>query len=221
MGRRAGQWLADGVSDDPGLAAGRLRRSRRRDAVLVVTTFAATCWLLEADPFGATFARPLENRFAAGSAEGQVDGIIALGGSHARMLEAYRLARLHPQAKVILSVQGDPHTTELLDSDPAVRPRVLFDPVSRSTRENAVEAAKFAQPQRGQRWLLVTSGTHMPRAMGVFRKAGFEVTAWPVNTEAESSRLSWRVALHEWAGLAKYRALGWTDDLYPGPELER
>ena len=37
------------------------------------------------------------------------------------------------------------------------------------------------QPQPGERWLLVTSATHMPRSMGIFRQAGFNVMAWPAH----------------------------------------
>lgn len=195
----------------------RLRTLRWRGIALVLATFAATFWLLEVDPLGAYFARPLEDRFPAAEATGSFDGIVALGGGLSRMLEGYRMARLHPEAKLIVSVHNDPHTTELLDSDIGVRPRVIFDTISRSTRENAMVAAQLAPPHPGQRWLLITSGAHMPRAVGVFRKAGFDVTPWPVNTDAEATRLSWRVAVHEWLGLAKYRLAGWTDDLFPGP----
>jgi uncharacterized SAM-binding protein YcdF (DUF218 family) len=37
------------------------------------------------------------------------------------------------------------------------------------------------QPKPGERWLLVTSAAHMPRAIGCFRRAGFAVEACPVD----------------------------------------
>ena len=63
----------------------------------------------------------------------------------------------------------------LLDSlglDPA---RILNEGRSRNTHENALFSRDMAQPQDGETWLLVTSAFHMPRSVGVFRQAGFEV----------------------------------------------
>ena len=39
----------------------------------------------------------------------------------------------------------------------------------------------IAAPKSGERWLLVTSAYHMPRSVGLFRKAGFAVEPYPVN----------------------------------------
>ena len=40
---------------------------------------------------------------------------------------------------------------------------------------------QLAAPKLGERWLLVTSAYHMPRSFAVFRRAGFEVEAYPVD----------------------------------------
>ena len=42
---------------------------------------------------------------------------------------------------------------------------------SRNTRENAINTMHLSKP--GERWVLITSASHMPRAIGLFRKAGF------------------------------------------------
>src|SRR5262249_56329377 len=52
---------------------------------------------------------------------------------------------------------------------------------SPTTAENAIFSLQLAMPKPAERWLLVTSAYHMPRAMGVFRKAGFAVEAYPVD----------------------------------------
>ena len=39
-------------------------------------------------------------------------------------------------------------------------------------------------PKSGERWLLVTSAYHMPRSVGLFRKAGFAVEPYPVDWRA-------------------------------------
>ena len=73
--------------------------------------------------------------------------------------------------------------------------------------------------------LLVTSASHMPRAVGVLRHAGWPVLADPVAYKAEPG---WTInlaehllrlerAMHEWLGLVAYHALGRTDTLLPGP----
>jgi uncharacterized SAM-binding protein YcdF (DUF218 family) len=70
----------------------------------------------------------------------------------------------------------------------------------------------------------------MPRAMGLFRKAGFNVVAYPVDYRSHGNAGDWRlnrepsrdlrlfdVAVHEWAGLLAYRLSGKTDALFPAP----
>ena len=51
--------------------------------------------------------------------------------------------------------------------------RVTIEDKSRNTDENARFTAAIVHPQPSQRWIIVTSAFHMPRAMGVFEKAGF------------------------------------------------
>jgi uncharacterized SAM-binding protein YcdF (DUF218 family) len=78
-------------------------------------------------------------------------------------------------------------------------------------------------------WLLVTSASHMPRAVGLFRKAGWPVVPWPVAYKTGHSpkvqltrefgdkfmHFDW--AAHEWVGLVSYWLMGRTDALFPGP----
>jgi uncharacterized SAM-binding protein YcdF (DUF218 family) len=85
-------------------------------------------------------------------------------------------------------------------------------------------------PTPQSRWLLVTSSYHMPRAMGTFRKAGFNVIAfstgsrthgwreiwWPATTATENLRRL-DIAAHEWLGLLAYRLSGYSDEWFAGP----
>ncbi len=59
--------------------------------------------------------------------------------------------------------------------------RMSFEDRSRDTWENAVFTKELVQPKPGERWLLVTSATHMPRSVGIFRKIGFDVIPYPVD----------------------------------------
>ena len=69
--------------------------------------------------------------------------------------------------------------------------RMIFENESRNTFENAKFSAKFAEP--GEKWILVTSASHMPRAMTTFKRFGWDVIAYPVDFRAESQGkyLSW------------------------------
>ncbi len=78
------------------------------------------------------------------------------------------------------------------DTDAATAPRMLtalgvaperliLEGKSRDTFENAQFTKGMVKPAPGETWLLVTSAFHMPRSMGLFRKAGFDVTPWPVD----------------------------------------
>lgn len=199
---------------------------------------------------------PLENRFPQQDAAQQpVDGIIVLGGAigvargdvvmttaAARMTKAVELARLHPQAKLVFTGGAanliSPVTKTEADGARLLfeglglpQQRIILEDKSRNTRENATFTRDLVAPKPGERWLLVTSAWHMPRAMGVFRKAGFAVEAFPVDflTERELSkfiRVSGRAprglsiaddGFKEWAGLAAYWLAGYTDALFPGP----
>jgi len=107
--------------------------------------------------------------------------------------------------------------------------RLTLEADSRNTSENAVAALAAAKPAPGETWLLVTSAFHMPRAVGCFRRAGWSVTAYPVDFRADPGEwpslfrtparrfAELHLAVREAVGLVAYRLLGRTDALWPGP----
>ena len=108
--------------------------------------------------------------------------------------------------------------------------RITAEEQSRNTIENAVFSRLIVNPKPGERWLLVTSAYHMPRAMGVFRAADFPVEAYPVDWRTRGPADLVRpflslsdglqrtdTAAHEWVGLFAYRITGKTTALFPGP----
>ena len=97
--------------------------------------------------------------------------------------------------------------------------RVLFESQSRDTYENATLSLKVSTVDASRPWLLITSASHMPRAFATFRKAGWNVTPYPVNyysqyeTHWSSYSLfrgidAWQLAIREYLGIAVYRLMG-------------
>jgi uncharacterized SAM-binding protein YcdF (DUF218 family) len=117
----------------------------------------------------------------------------------------------------------------VIESFGVPKTRLTLEGRSRNTVENAIYSKALAAPMPGERWLLVTSAYHMPRAMGAFRKAGFEVDAYPVDyrtrgvddllsfDDAASGLRRTDAAAHEWVGLLVYWITGKSSELFPGP----
>lgn len=208
-------------------------------------------------PVSTALLLPLESRFARPAAlPGPVTGIVVLGGAveqnltaaHGipalngaaeRMTEAVALALRHPDARLVFSggsaavVPGGPteaDTARRLFADLGLPPaRLTFEDESRNTWENAVLTHRLVQPRAGETWLLVTSASHMPRAVGSFRAAGWTVVAWPVNYTTAADPALWynwpfptrlnqaEGGLREWIGLVVYRLTGRSAALLPAP----
>ncbi len=208
-------------------------------------------------PVGVLLTHALETRFPAQVNGAAPDGIIMLGGNITesysvwrgeliasplapRLIETLVLAQRFASAKVVCAcgdkaageapAEAESFRTAMLEAgvDPA---RLVVEPASRNTYENGVFTARLVHPAPTQRWLLVTSALHMPRAVGVFRRAGFSVLAAPAHfatPQALAENFTWMrrprsgmiltdYAVREWLGLVAYRITGRTDALFPAP----
>src|SRR5262249_50634996 len=116
---------------------------------------------------------------------------VALNEAAERMTVVAELARRYPAARILFSggsaalifYEGNEaeFAGQLLESFGIAHERIVLEDRSRNTVENAIFSKALANPKPGERWLVVTSAYHMPRAVGVFRKAGFAVEAYPVD----------------------------------------
>lgn len=211
-------------------------------------------------PVGNVLLLPLEQRFAGVAAPEpgeRIAGIVILGGfedawvsagraglavneTAERLTEGLRLAWRHPEAKVVFTggvgglwpggLDATGPVGAFLREAGIAQERIVLEGRSRNTIENARFTADLVKPEAGQRWLLVTSAYHMPRAVGLFRRAGFDVTAYPVDFRTRGpgdvtrpferipaglQRLD--LAAGEWVRLIAYRLLGRIDEVLPGP----
>ncbi len=172
-------------------------------------------------PLGPTLVEPLEDRFASPTAlPARIDGIIAVGGGYDRMMEAVRLAKMFPQARLLFTGDGEERWLDYANAAGIDPNRLTVEPLSGTTYENAQFSSALVRPEPSQTWLLVTSAAHMPRTVGTFRKAGFSVKPWPVKRTDINAAGAYAVAKHEWLGLVAYWLLGRTDTLFPGPRPE-
>jgi len=213
-------------------------------------------------PFGSVLLYPLEERFPAwDAARGAPDGIIVLGGaietdateahgeaafngSAARIIAAATLAHRYPKARILYSggnanvmmntsLREADYATVLFEGLGISRDRVILERDSRNTFENGVNSKALAAPKPGERWLLVTSAFHMPRSIGIFRKLGFPVEAYPTDWRLAGRSDLYRfsafaveglqrtdLALREWMGLVAYWLTGKTSELFPGPAAD-
>jgi uncharacterized SAM-binding protein YcdF (DUF218 family) len=209
-------------------------------------------------PLGNLLLYPLENRFPPRDAtQGAPDGIVVLGGpidadlsvAHGtpvirsepdRIVAAAELARKYPNARIVFT-GGSPNliSNDAREADFAVeiferlgidKTRLIVERRSRNTYENAAFSKALVGPKPGERWLLVTSAFHMPRAVGLFRKAGFAIEPYPVDwrvgegadvlafSQAAIGLARTDIAMREWIGLLAYWLAGRTDALFPRPE---
>ena len=190
----------------------------RRDCALGRKLIIASLVLLVTvgfSPLGSLLLYSLESRFPPwDAARGAPDGIIILGGSidpdisprmarrdperrrpHRRRSDA---GAQYPNARIVFTggsanlisndaKEGD-FAGEMLESLGIPKSRLTIERQSRNTLENAEFSKALVSPKPGERWLLVTSAYHMPRSVGLFRKAGFPVEPYP---------LDWRIGARD------------------------
>lgn len=234
-----------------------LAAGRRRAGLWLAVPGIALLLLVGAVPVGSGLSRILEDRFPACVEPGRVDAVIVLGGAvdpftmsqrgqlaltdaAERMIAMADIARRHPDWRVVFTGGSAALLDEGIGEAEAVAPylgvlgipegRLLLEGKSRNTFENARFTADLLKPQKGQTFLLVTSALHMPRSVGLFRKAGFDVIACPVDYTTAKDMSEFRPsgrfsenfrkldnAFREFVGLAAARLFGQSDAFFPAP----
>lgn len=211
--------------------------------VMVITLFALR-------PVSIELARPLEqaNPPFVVADHPHIDAIVVLGNGHvsdpaipltswqnnialARTLEGVRLAQAYPQATLVFSgyVAGDTYSNAEVNARMA---QSLGIPRSRmrlfeNNMDTHDEAVSISRALAGQQVALVTSATHMPRALALYRGQGMAPIPAPTDYTAKVSQqplplysnlprgrymMYSEAALHEWIGQLWSRLRGQSNE---------
>jgi len=233
----------------------RYQRSGRRMLAGTVSVFVVLGFV----PLGFWLTANLEDRFPVNPPIPEdIAGIVTLGGTinqyitvargqpaltqgGERLTEFVHLARRFPNARLVFTGGSSALIdTTVKEADAA---RVFFDQMGLADREiiyenrarNTYENALFAKElvgddARARRWVLITSAAHMPRSMGSFKQAGWNIMAYPVDYVTDGrggfelqfrpirGLASLNTSMREWIGLIVYRILGRTPVIVPSPE---
>lgn len=167
-------------------------------------------------PTGSVLMKFLESRYEVPNPmPWRVDGIIVLGGTIDtdiglsrgapqldgtidRLTTFIGLARRYPRAKLVFTAgigavdqsgvaEGQMIGDVLRRMNFNPGRRLMIDDRARTTYENALYGKELARPKPGQTWLLVTSASHLPRAVGVFKKLDWPVIAIPSDYQTDGT----------------------------------
>ena len=233
-----------------------LLRDRRRLALWLLCPATLALLAIGLLPLGQWLMLPLENRFPAlEQPPDRIDGVIVLGGAvdlavaesrglvefsenAERNITLIELAGRYPDAKLVFTGGRNAIRGSAISEADVMREftrrhgldgRVIFEDRSRNTYENALFSKPLAAPRPDERWLLVTSASHMPRSVGVFRRVGWPVIAYPVDyrttgelgalppPDAANRWVEFDQAVKAWVGLLAYWLSDRTDSPFPAP----
>lgn len=159
------------------------------------------------------------------------NGRLELNEAGDRLIAALDLLRTNQVKRIILSGgDGSLYNTGINESAEVLiylqsvgydTAKILVEPNSKNTYENALNSSKLIRPN--EQVVLITSAFHMHRASACFKKQSVQHTPYPVDylTDGSSSFSpsnllipdgmafeKWEVLLKEWVGYAVYKISG-------------
>lgn len=147
------------------------------------------------------------------------------------------MARQYPKAKLIFTggtgsltnqkYKGADVAKKLFQQQGFDTARISFERQSRNTYENVIYSKELVKPIKNENWILITTGWHMPRSVGIFCKANWSVIPYPVDHQTNKGDLfridfdladnlkTLKTAIKEYMGLFAYYFSGKTTSLFP------
>ena len=161
---------------------------------------------------------------------------ISLNGSSERLVESVFIIKKFDKAKVIFSGGSGLVNRPDLDHAKVAKSfykkigietnQIIFEDKSRNTYENIIYSKKIANPKINENWLLITSASHMKRALLIADKNNWKLIPYAVdfkniknfklipNLELLKNLNSFQQASHEWLGLISYYLMGRTAKVF-------
>ncbi|MEE9326146.1 MAG: YdcF family protein [Cocleimonas sp.] len=213
----------------------------------IFTTVSVTVLLIGLFPVGEWLLYPLESKFKVNPDLSNVDGIVVLSGaispsrsfiwkqtilsnSAERIVTSVVLSKKYPNAKLVFSGGSGSMIDKLHKHADAAKAfykeqgldtsKIIFESESRNTYENIILTKKLVNPKENEHWVVITTGWHMPRSIGIFCKAEWKVTPYPVDFRSKPEnlfRIDWAFSDHlsnlttavkEWIGYVSYSLTG-------------
>ncbi len=205
-------------------------------------------------PIGSYLIHKIEKEYhLSSSIPDKLDGILILGGatnpifykefnqisvndSAERLIESVSIIKRFKNSKIIFSGgSGVINRPDLAHSQVAKlfykkvgieESRIIFEDNSRNTNENILFSKKIAKPKKNENWLLITSASHMKRAMLIGSKNNWKFIPYAVdfktmkkfrfvpNLYLLSNINSFQQGSHEWLGLISYYLMNRTDKIF-------
>ena len=228
---------------------------KQKQAKILLSIVSGLLILISFFPIGEWLLYPLETRFQTNPVlPDKVAGIVVLSGSENTVLSPQwqqvelgdaterdlmflTLGRKYPEAKLLFT-GGSGSLLEQKDKAADIAKklfkqlnfdvtRIIFEKESRNTYENAIYSKKIVEPVKNENWILITTGWHMPRSVGIFCKAEWPVIPYPVDHQTNKDnlfRISFnlsnnlrmlKIAIKEWLGLFAYYLSGKTTSFFP------
>ncbi len=190
--------------------------NRKASAILVISAL-AILWLSSTTGFSDLLARSLELKYLPPEEIPSAEVMVVLGGGTEpaayprttvelngagdRVLYAAQVYKEGKAAHILLS-GGDLEWLDEGSTTPAEDMAAILTQIgvpqdalwleteSKNTYENALYAKQFLEEKEINKILLVTSAMHMPRAVALFEKQGFEVIPLPVDYSVTNSPIA-------------------------------
>jgi len=183
----------------------------------------------------------------------KIDGVLILGGatnplmfkefkqisvneSSERLIESVYIIKQFKNSKVIFSGgSGIINRPDLGHSQVAKSfykkmgvqdNRIIYEDNSRNTYENILFSKKIANPKKNENWILITSASHMKRAILIGSKHNWNFVPYAVdfkttkkyklspNLSLLSNLNSFQQGSHEWLGLISYFLMNRTNRIF-------
>jgi len=179
------------------------RKKREKVGMILILISICALALLSFSPVSNILLFPLEFKFNTYTIENHKEDIkfiVVLGGGHipdpavpitsqissnslVRLTEGIRIYHNYPGSKLILSGGGIGLTcAEIMAEATKIfkikREDIIIEAVSRDTKDEAIFIKSIVGDNR---FVLVTSASHMPRSIALFRKLGMEPIPAPTN----------------------------------------